>query len=186
MSRCIKYYVNKNRNERFPSSYGSLFVSTSQPHRPVAYNIFLVLWWVQDAVKQAELLLIRICQFIPDFRIYFNYLSHIKSECSFIYIFCWEKVVNTRGHSQQAQTTPRLFVTVRGSCRSSCCSSGSVLHQPCSCTSDEFYSWQTSTGISTGKQRFSGNMHSNKISPVRQNAAQLMQAHSAEVKSPSK
>lgn len=132
MSRCMEYYVNKNRSEMFPFSYCSLFVSTSQPYRPLAYSIFLVLWWVQEAVKQAELLLIRICQFIPDFRIYSNYLSHIKSECSFIYICCWEKVVNARGHSQQAETTPRLFVTVRGSCRSSCCGLGSVPHQPCS------------------------------------------------------
>lgn len=104
MSRCTEYYVNKNRNEMFPFSCCSLFVSTSQPCRPIAYNIFLVLWWVQDAVKGAELLLIRTCQFISDFRIYFNYLSHIKSEYSFIYMCCWEKVVNTRVHSQQAQT----------------------------------------------------------------------------------
>lgn len=93
----------------FPFAYCSLFVATSQPCRPRAYKIFLVCWWLQDAVKQAELLLIRICQFIPDFRIYFNYLSHIKSECSFVSICCWEKVVSTRGHSQPAQTTPRYL-----------------------------------------------------------------------------
>lgn len=139
MSRCIEYYVNRTRNEMFPFSYCSLFVSTSKSCRPIVYNIFLVLWRMQDAVPQAELLLIRICQFIPDFRIYFNYLSHIKSAlCSFVYI-CWEKVVNTRGHSWHAQTIPRLFVTVWGSCWSSCCSLRSVPHQLCSCTSDELY-----------------------------------------------
>lgn len=150
MSRCIEYYVNKTRNEMFPFSYCSLFVSTSKSCRPIVYNIFLVLWWVQDAVPQAELLLIRICQFIPDFRIYFNYLSHTK--ISFVQLCLYsllEKVVNTRGHSWHAQTTPRLFVTVWGSCRSSCCSLGSVPHQLCSCTSDELYWWHTSTGIST-------------------------------------
>lgn len=110
----------------FPFSYCSLFVSTSQPCRFIAYNTLLVLWWGQDAVKQAGLLLTRIHLLILDFRIYFSYLSYIKSECSFIYICFWENVVSTRGHSQQAQTTPRLFVVVWGSCRSSCCSSGSV------------------------------------------------------------
>lgn len=59
MSRCIEYYVNRTRNEMFPFSYCSLFVSTSKSCRPIVYNIFLVLWRMQDAVPQAELLLIR-------------------------------------------------------------------------------------------------------------------------------
>ena len=122
--------------------YRSLSVSTSQRCKPIVYNIFTVFWPMELAVTQAGLLLIRMHQFFSVFRLYTNYLSHIKSDHSYIYIYSWEKVVNTRGHSLQAQPTPRLSVMVRF-LQELTSQLGARPHQLCSCTTDELYWWHT-------------------------------------------